>query len=132
MAGFSKVTHMPSEFDITSLLHAGDNLIAVKVFKWSDGTYLEDQDFWRLSGIFRDVYLLGVPENHIRDLRCDATLDENYKTGLLSAEADVLSPEGCEIEFKLYDGKKLLESKKLTIRLRKSKKFRISQPITIT
>ncbi len=89
LAGFSKVSHMPSEFDITPLLQPGENVIAVKVFKWSDGTYLEDQDFWRLSGIFRDVYLLGVPKVHVRDVRVRATLENDYKDGVLKAQADV-------------------------------------------
>ena len=111
-AGFSKVSHMPSEFDITEFVRPGDNLIAVKVFKWSDGTYLEDQDFWRLSGIFRDVYLLSVPASHVFDVRCDSALENEYKDGSLKVEMDVLNPEGCEIEVKLYDGKTLIDVKK--------------------
>ena len=67
-AGFSKVAHMPAEFDITPYLNEDLNLLAVKVYKWSDATYLEDQDCWRLSGIFRDVYLLTVPKEHIRNI----------------------------------------------------------------
>lgn len=110
--GFSKVSHMPSEFDITPFVHGGDNLIAVKVFKWSDGTYLEDQDFWRLSGIFRDVYLLTVPDSHVLDVRCKAVLDSKYKDGCLTVESDVIGPGGCDVEFKLYDGKKVIASKK--------------------
>lgn len=57
--GCSKVTHLPSAFDITDFVEAGENLIAVRVFQWSDASYLEDQDFWRLSGIFRDVALIA-------------------------------------------------------------------------
>lgn len=110
--GFSKVSHMPSEFDITDFVQGGDNLIAVKVFKWSDGTYLEDQDFWRLSGIFRDVYLLTVPASHVFDVRCVSSLENDYKDGALKVEADVLNGNGCEIEIKLFDGKTLIESKK--------------------
>lgn len=110
--GFSKVSHMPSEFDITDFVQPGDNLIAVKVFKWSDGTYLEDQDFWRLSGIFRDVYLLTVPESHVFDVRCISALENGYRDGCLRVEADILCPEGCAVEIKLYDGKTLIESKK--------------------
>ena len=87
--GFSKVSHMPSEFDITDCLEQGDNLIAVMVYKWSDGTYLEDQDFWRLSGIFRDVYLLGVPQAHIRDVHALGSLDDTYTDGTLDVQADV-------------------------------------------
>lgn len=110
--GFSKVSHMPSEFDITDYVQSGDNLIAVKVFKWSDGTYLEDQDFWRLSGIFRDVYLLTVPASHVFDVRCEAVLENGYRDGCLKVEADVLNPEEAEIEIRLYDGKTMIASKK--------------------
>jgi len=113
LAGFSKVSHMPAEFDITSLVQPGDNLVAVKVFKWSDATYLEDQDFWRLSGIFRDVYLLTVNEAHIFDVRADASLDAAYKNGLLNIEADITGDEGCEVELRLYDGKKVAACKSL-------------------
>lgn len=90
-AGFSKVSHMPSEFNITPFVTEGDNLIAVMVYKWSDGTYLEDQDFWRLSGIFRDVYLLGVPKTHIRNAAVTAVPDDSFKNGLLSAEIELVS-----------------------------------------
>ena len=96
--------HLAAEFDITDAVRPGRNLLAVQVFKWSDGTYLEDQDCWRMSGIFRDVYLLGVPKTHIRDLRVDASLDGGYSTGLLDVEAEVLSEEACRLEIKVYDG----------------------------
>ncbi len=110
--GFSKVAHMPAEFDITDYVQAGDNLLAVKVFKWSDGTYLEDQDFWRLSGIFRDVYLLTVPNAHIRDVRAAATLDPSYKNGLLTVEVDAVNADGCDIELSLeYGSEKAAELK---------------------
>lgn len=121
LAGFSKVAHMPAEFDITPLLHPGENLIAVKVFKWSDGTYLEDQDFWRLSGIFRDVYLLGVPKTHIRDVRAQATLDGSYKNGLLKAEADVFNYAGrsaaLTVSAQLLLGKRLVAAEERRIQL---------------
>ena len=98
--GFSKVTHMPAEFDITPYIHEGENTLAVKVFKWSDGTYLEDQDCWRFSGIFRDVYLLGVPKTHIRDVRVTSLLDGEFKNGLLDVECDVFDYDtaGAELE----------------------------------
>ena len=85
--GYSQGSHMPSEFDLTPFLNAsGENLLAVQVFKWSDATYLEDQDFLRLSGIFRDVTLTAHPELHLRDARVRTDLDANYRDALLDVE----------------------------------------------
>ena len=67
--GFSKGSRLPSEFDITPYIRVGRNLLAVRVYQWSDGTYLEDQDMWWLSGIFRSVCLLAVPPTHIADVQ---------------------------------------------------------------
>ncbi len=67
MVGFSKDSRLPAEFNITPYLKEGENVLAVRVFRWSDGSYLEDQDMWFLSGIFRDVYLIARPPAHIRD-----------------------------------------------------------------
>ena len=68
-AGYSQVPHATSEFDVTSLLNEGENTLAVLVLKWCDGSYLEDQDKFRMSGIFRDVYLLKRPEKAVRDYK---------------------------------------------------------------
>ena len=68
-AGYSQVSHMTSEFDITDMLCEGENEITVAVLKWCDGTYLEDQDKFRLSGIFRDVYIMSRPEKRLEDYR---------------------------------------------------------------
>ena len=77
--GCSKGSHLQSEFDVTPALQSGDNEIVVKVYKWCDGSYLEDQDFFRYSGIFRDVYLLFRPKNHITDFFIHATPDGRVK-----------------------------------------------------
>ena len=77
-AGFSKGSRLPAEFDITDFLHQGENRLAVQVFQWSDGSYLEDQDMWRLSGIFRDVYLLAEPELSLADVAVSTELYNNY------------------------------------------------------
>ncbi|MFH2068077.1 MAG: glycoside hydrolase family 2 TIM barrel-domain containing protein [Candidatus Omnitrophota bacterium] len=82
-AGFSKGSRLPAEFDITGFLHQEKNLLAVQVFQWSDGSYLEDQDMWRLSGIFRDVYLLAVPELNLTDVAVRTELDVNYVNATL-------------------------------------------------
>ncbi len=76
--GYSEDSRLPAEFDISKKLKDGTNLLAVQVFRWSDGSYLEDQDFWRLSGIFRNVYLMSTPKIHIRDFQVRTTLDAQY------------------------------------------------------
>ena len=109
--GFSKVSHMPSEFDITPHLTDGENVLAVLVYKWSDGTYLEDQDCWRLSGIFRDVYLLGVNKAHIRNAVVSAEPDDAFKNGLLTVQAELASYEGGQaatVRAKLFENGKVI------------------------
>ncbi|MBQ6207643.1 MAG: beta-galactosidase, partial [Oscillospiraceae bacterium] len=83
--GYSQVSHATAEFDVTEFLHDGQNTLAVLVLKWCDGSYLEDQDKFRMSGIFRDVYLLKRPENAIFDYFTSATFDG--KEGVLSVKA---------------------------------------------
>ena len=87
--GFSKGSRTDAEFDITTFAHPGENLIAVEVFRWSDGSYLEDQDFWRLSGIFRDVYLLAVCDLHIWDFEAKPQLDDDYRDAALAIDVQV-------------------------------------------
>lgn len=78
-AGFSKGARLPAEFDITRFVHAGENLLAVRVYQWSDGSYLEDQDMWWLSGIFRPVTLLGEPATGISDISVRTRLVKSGK-----------------------------------------------------
>ena len=77
--GMGKDTRTPVEFDITKYLQPGENSLALENFRWSDASYLEDQDFWRLSGIFRDVYLWSPPNVHIRDFEVKTDLDAQYQ-----------------------------------------------------
>ena len=81
--GYSQGSRTPAEFNITSYLKPGKNLIAVQVYRWSDGSYLEDQDFWRLSGIFRDVYIWSRNPSHIEDFHVITDLDEKYEDAIL-------------------------------------------------
>ena len=76
--GYSQISHHTSEFDVTRLLREGDNLLAVLVLKWCDGSYLEDQDKFRFSGIFRDVYILKRPVERIRDYVIKTDLSEDF------------------------------------------------------
>jgi len=81
--GYSQGSRTPAVFDITDYLNSGENLLAVQVFRWCDGSYLEDQDFWRLSGIYRDVYLEGVPQVRIADFEVRTELDESFQDATL-------------------------------------------------
>lgn len=82
-AGYSEDSRTPAEFNITKYLQPGSNTVAAEVYRFSDGSYLEDQDFWRMSGIFRDVYLFSEPDLHIRDFEVRTPLDAEYRDGRL-------------------------------------------------
>ena len=104
--GYSKGARNEAEFDITDLVRVGEeNDITVRVYQWSDGTYLEDQDMWWESGIFRDVELIGVPENGINDYKVEADLDDTYTDGLLSVKAALRREESVQVTFELLDAK---------------------------
>ncbi|WP_199119379.1 glycoside hydrolase family 2 TIM barrel-domain containing protein [Pedobacter sp. ASV28] len=87
--GLSKASKTPSEFNVTKYLKKGENQLTVQVFRWHDGSYLEDQDFWRLSGIERDVYLYALPKLAIWDFFLKGDLDQKYTNGLFSAAIDL-------------------------------------------
>jgi beta-galactosidase len=87
--GMTKASKLPSEFNITPFLKKGSNQLAVQVFRWHDGSYLEDQDFWRLSGIERNVYLFSLPKQTIWDFFLKGDLDQTYTNGLFSAAIDI-------------------------------------------
>ncbi len=82
--GMSKVAKTAAEFNITPMLQPGANTLAVQVYRWHDCSYLEDQDFWRLSGIEREVMLIARPATHISDIEIKSTLDDSHQTGLFS------------------------------------------------
>ncbi|MGC9520289.1 MAG: glycoside hydrolase family 2 TIM barrel-domain containing protein [Anaerolineae bacterium] len=87
--GYSQGSRLPAEFDVTDCVRRGINTLAVQVFRWSDGSYLEDQDYWRLSGIYRDVYLFATPKVHIRDFWARTDLDEVYQDADLHLRVNV-------------------------------------------
>lgn len=105
--GYSQVSHSTSEFEITSLLREGENTLCVLVLQWCDGTYLEDQDKLRMSGIFRDVYLLARPKAFLRDYFIKAAFAPDFSSASLTVEletegeapvkATLLSPQGEEL-----------------------------------
>ncbi len=87
--GMTKASKTAAEFDVTRFLNKGTNLLAVQVFRWHDGSYLEDQDFWRLSGIERDVFLYSLPRLTIWDFFIKSDLDAKYTDGVFSAVVDL-------------------------------------------
>ncbi len=106
--GYSQGSKLPAEFNITNFVKTGNNTIALEVYRWSDGSYLEDQDFWRVSGIERDVYLYATPKVHIQDYVVTADLDDNFDKGEFSFEVQ-LTNEGQskykgQIKIELKDG----------------------------
>lgn len=100
--GYSKGSRLASEFDVTDFVSAGENQITVRVYKWSDGTYLECQDMWWYGGIFRDVTLIGEPEDAIRDYVVRAELDDSYEKGSLT-QIITASPKADAVKWDLKD-----------------------------
>jgi beta-galactosidase len=92
--GMSKVSKSPAEFDITSFLKKGENQLAVQVFRWHDGSYLEDQDFFRLSGIERDVFIYALPKATVWDFFLKPDLDATYSNGVFNASVDLRQFKG--------------------------------------
>ncbi len=87
--GYSQGSCTPAEFDITDYVKTGQNNISVEVYRWSDGSYLEDQDYWRLSGIYRDVYLYSVPKIHIWDYSLTSTFNDNLSEANLTIDLEL-------------------------------------------
>ncbi|WP_434751733.1 glycoside hydrolase family 2 TIM barrel-domain containing protein [Paenibacillus amylolyticus] len=103
--GYGEDSFTPSDFDLTPFLQDGENKLAVEVYQRSTGSWLEDQDFWRFSGIFRDVYLYTVPVAHVRDVHVRTDLDASYTNGTLELDLKLegKAAAGARIEAELVD-----------------------------
>lgn len=101
MVGYSQGSMTPAEFNITKYLRKGENIIAVEVYRWSDGSYLEDQDMWRLSGIYRDVFLYAAPKVHIRDFYIHSELDKQYEDANLRCRARITNYNAESFNYRL-------------------------------
>ncbi len=117
--GFSKDSKTPAEWNVTKFLKPGENVLAAEVYRWSDGSYLECQDFWRLAGIERDVYLYAAPKLRIRDFEVRAGLDDRYRDGRLAVTVDLgqaasAGPVPASVSLTLLDaaGRKILGTKR--------------------
>jgi beta-galactosidase len=119
LVGYSEDSKMPAEFNITKYLKGGKNTLSVEVYRWCDGSYLEDQDFWRLSGIQRTVFLHARPKTFINDFFAKGDLDKSYSDGLLKVDVSLKNMSGSDeqfvVEASLYeDAQKLFtESKEI-------------------
>ncbi len=107
--GYSEDSRLPAEFDVTKYVRPGENVVAVEVYRFSDGSYLEDQDFWRLSGLFRDVELVSRAPVHVRDFYAQTPLDAQYRDARLALNVKVrnsgATAERVTLEAKLLDAK---------------------------
>lgn len=114
--GYSEVTKSPAEFDITEFVREGENTISIEAYRWSDGSYLEDQDFWRLSGFDRSVFLYSTADVRVRDMFVNGDLTADYRDGIFTADVELQNlgkkPFSGTLSITLLDadGKELLRS----------------------
>ena len=127
--GYSQNSMSPAEFDVTRYLHNGSNKLAVEVYRWSDGSYLEDQDFWRLSGIFREVQLWVRPLVHITDYRVTAIPNADYSEAAVTADIAVCNAGKKKVKHLTValniDGK-TIEGQKLSLAAGDTTTFRLT------
>ncbi len=123
--GYSEDSKNPAEFDITPYIKEGSNTLALETYRWTDGSYLEDQDFWRVSGIERDVYLKALPKVRVRDFEIRTDLSDNYRNGVLDfgvvIQSHQLNRKRAKVFFELFSPSGELlksESREVTLRLR--------------
>lgn len=113
--GYSQDSKTPAEFNITDFIKSGNNLLAVEVYRWSDGSFLECQDFWRISGIERDVYLYARPAVYIRDYFAHAGLTSDYAEGDFKLNVDVINSGGKKTENLTLQAKLLTTDGRITV-----------------
>ncbi len=103
--GYSEDSYLPAEFNLTPYLKSGNNVLAVEVYRFTDGSFLECQDFWRYSGIFRDVFLWSAPKDQIRDFFFKTDLDKDYRNATVTLDVDLKSAaqQGQEIHAQIID-----------------------------
>ncbi|NLC50395.1 MAG: beta-galactosidase, partial [Bacteroidales bacterium] len=134
--GYSEDSKNPAEFKINDFVEAGNNTLVLKIFRWSTGSYLECQDFWRISGIERDVYLWSQPKTHIRDFVVKSELDATYTDGMFALKTMIKNSEATksevEVQYELLDNaKKVIATEKqiVTLEAGEEKDARFSKTI---
>lgn len=129
MSGFSKGSRNPAEFDLSNQLTLGENQIVVQVFQWSDSSYIEDQDMWWLSGIFRDVSLIFRPKKHLVDFTVTTAFDSDYKNAKLTIAFNRLNGKNLPVQLRLEkDAKIYLNESIKSVNEGESVQFLIEEP----
>ncbi|WP_298066248.1 glycoside hydrolase family 2 TIM barrel-domain containing protein [uncultured Cetobacterium sp.] len=130
--GYSEDSFTPSEFELTKYLKSENNEIIVKVYKWCSGSWLEDQDFWRLSGIFRDVYLYSTPDVHVKDMFITSELTNNFKKATLKNTLKIQTYKEAivDIEMELIDKTEVvLKMEEKNIKIDKELKLELNKKV---
>ena len=121
--GYSEDSKLPSEFDVTRFLRPGRNSIAIRIYRWSDGSYLEDQDFWRVSGIEREMFLMAAPQTRIRDFAVRAGLTNAWRDGTLEVIAKILpGSAAATVRTTVFDGAQPLSRRTAAVRAGKDER----------
>ena len=124
--GYSEDSFTPSEFELTPYLKEGSNKLAVQVFKWTSSSWCEDQDFFRFSGIYRDVYLYTIPEVHVQDVRVRTLLDDTFTKADL--EVVLKATAAGSVKLTLSDGEKILYTSKETLEKESTFVIKVEHP----
>lgn len=134
--GYSQGSKLPSEFNITKAAKKGKNTIAIQLFRWTDGSYLEGQDFWRISGIERSVYIYGQPKVRLQDFEVVSTLDKSYDDGRLELDIQLQnhlnSAKQVQVEYQLYDKATLLTKETKSVQLNQNSNKAVTFKKTIS
>lgn len=127
--GYSEDSFTPSEFELTPFIKSGENKLCVEVYKRSTGCWLEDQDFWRFSGIFRDVYLYSTPKTHVQDIFVNTDIDKDYKNSILKVDLKITGELNGSIalELKDEDDKTFVKSEKIPLSSNLSVKMEVPE-----
>ncbi len=109
--GYSEDSKLPAEFDVTAAMRPGRNTVAIELYRYADGSYLEDQDFWRVNGIERSVTLYAAPPTHLRDIDVRAGLSNGYRDGTLALDVAVAGADAVRVRASVLDGRRVLLSR---------------------
>ena len=128
--GYSQGSKLPAEFSIAHALKTGKNTIALQIFRWTDGSYLECQDFWRISGVERSVFIYAQPKTRIRDFEVVSTLDKGYENGVFELDVELENHQSknrnVTVSYQLYDGANILLEDQASLFIKRNENSSVS------